>query len=91
MANALNELIKNLRKTFDTDEMWKEGDNLWEDEVNYPISDLLVTDAGRCNWDAIDYIEKNGNFFIHRGDGDSCGWLTGVILDRKTGREIVYG
>ena len=67
-------------------------------KLEFPIEDVLITDGGRCNWDAIDYVEKHGNMWIHAGEKDSFGWLTGVIEPRKLPEwtngikvEIVYG
>ena len=86
----LNNLCENLRKSFDNEDLWKEGDILWAEKFDYPISELLIRASGRCDWESIEYVKKKGNFTIHRGDGDSFGWLSGVIRDKKTGHEIVY-
>lgn len=48
----------------------------------------LINNVGECIWDAHEVLKENG-FRVIKGEGDSFGWLTGVIITTK-GR-IVYG
>jgi len=89
----LDKLISNLRNTFDTDTRFKCGRNgyfMWASKLNYKVSELLIRGNGKCDWDSISYVEKNGEFSIHSGERDSFGWLTGVIEDKKTNKSIIY-
>ena len=48
----------------------------------------LINSVGECIWDAHAVLKENG-FRVVKGEGDSFGWLSGVIITTK-GR-IVYG
>ena len=68
------------------------------DKLEFPIEEVLITNGGRCNWDSINYVEKQADVWIHAGEKDSFGWLTGVIEPNKLPEwtngikvEIVYG
>lgn len=97
----LDELIKKLEETFETNEEFKQDRYnknqyfIWESRLDYDdISDLLITDAGHCNWDNMQYVIDKGGYNIHAGERDSFGWLTGVIEKRYpngTRKSIIYG
>ena len=98
----LDVLIGNLKKTFENDANFEaEEDNprcLWTDSnrIDYPIEKYLITGEGRCNWENMIYLEDKGGFWIHAGEKDSFGWLTGVIEPSKhvnweKRKMIVYG
>lgn len=49
---------------------------------------LFITNNGGCNWTNINKVRDAG-YYIRRGDGDSFGWLVGVIPTKKG--NICYG
>lgn len=98
------DLTENLIRAFNDPELFEQDEETgdyytWSDKLEFPIEKYLITGDGRCNWDAINYVSKHGNFYIHAGDRDSFGWLTGVIEPKKDPPEwtkgkricIVYG
>lgn len=98
------DLTENLIRAFKDPSLFRldnEDDTYYagSDELEFPIESELITGDGRCNWDAINYVSKYGNFYIHAGERDSFGWLTGVIEPKKELPEwtngkricIVYG
>jgi hypothetical protein len=87
----LDELVTNLRETFDKDDGFKlGGEFILASKLNYDVSPLLIRANGICDFDSIEYIEKKGNFKIGPGERDSFGWLTGVITDIKTGKKVIF-
>jgi hypothetical protein len=50
----------------------------------------LITEGGRCDWDNIDVLRKNG-YRVFAGDRDSFGWLTGCVQKKGDPRILVYG
>lgn len=82
----LDELISNLDDTFsDVGNFEREGfrDIMCSNEVDYDVDDLLITDAGRPNYENMRYIEKNSNYMIHPEEQDAFGWLIGCIEQVK--------
>ena len=65
------------------------------DDENHPVSkaalladEVLITDAGGCDWAAIHQLRHFG-YAVYPGERDSFGWLTGCI--EKNHRILVYG
>jgi hypothetical protein len=50
--------------------------------------EALITDQGRCDWDAIQMLKDEG-YEVFAGEQDRWGWLSGCIQTKK-GR-LVYG
>ena len=96
-------MVENLKKTFEKKENFKYDDEeccyyIWDTDLDYEIDDYLITGGGRCCWPAIEYAEKYGNLWIHAGEQDSFGWLTGIIEPKykipwEEGKsvKVVYG
>ena len=96
------DLTENLIRAFKAPSLFVKDDNgdfwTYDTKLNFEIDDILITNGGQCNWEAMEYVMKNGNFRIYAGEKDSFGWLTGVIepLEKPewtNGRRvrIVYG
>lgn len=95
-------LIEKLKKTFSDPSNFEPGSEnpseLYTNDValdyGAEIDNLLITNGGQCNWDNMIYIEDQGNFWIHSGEKDSFGWLTGII-EPKPQKDIkmyiIYG
>ena len=77
------DLTENLIRAFKDPNLFEADENgdfwAYDTELEFPIDDVLITGGGRCNWEAMSYVQKNGDFRIYAGDRDSFGWLTGVI------------
>ena len=58
-------------------------------QVVWLAEELLITSAGRPDHTAMATIAATSGYRVVRGESDSFGWLTGVILTPK-GR-VVYG
>ena len=48
----------------------------------------LISDTGRCNWDAIQIVKQHG-YMVFAGEQDRWGWLSGCIQTKKG--ILVYG
>lgn len=93
-----NLLVLLLKKLEESDEIVQCDSSSYLTDFENPhpcISDVrklaniaLITREGHCDWPKHDYLKANG-FLVTKGEGDSFGWLTGVIHTKK-GR-IVYG
>lgn len=98
IKRELDTLVSNLRGTFSNEELFRPEDDdersLWaySDDLDYPIEEYLI-DCGSCNWENINYVEQAMKVYIHAGERDSFGWLTGVITMGKHGKNlnICYG
>lgn len=85
------DLAENLVRAFNDPDLFElEKDeygreSYWTDSghLPFPIEDELINGEGRCNWDAIFYVETHANVRIHSGEEDSFGWLTAVITPKK--------
>jgi hypothetical protein len=95
-------MVENLKETFSKKENFKYDDEFdlyyaWDTDLDYDIDSILIMGGGCC-WPAIEYASKMGPFWIHAGEKDSFGWLTGVIEPRfeipwaeKKPVRIIYG
>lgn len=79
--------IKNDRHIYLTDGEHGDLHPLVREIVSLADSELVTSD-GNCNWFMHDVLKNNG-FPVVKGEGDSFGWLTGVIKTSKG--QIVYG
>lgn len=59
------------------------------DNVERNANEQLIETDGRCNWHNHKLLKELSGFYVVRGEYDSFGWLSGVIVTPK-GR-IVYG
>jgi len=57
-------------------------------EIDGIIDDILITQKGRPNFDAIIQL-KDAGFRVGPGEQDDFGWLTGVVYTRRG--KIVFG
>lgn len=60
------------------------------DEVVSLCDEYLIAEGGRCNWDNIRILGRNG-YRVFAGEEDSWGWLTGCVQKNDDKRVIVYG
>lgn len=76
LSDILDNLIKNLNNTWDTkvEDEW----TLEESEVDYEISELLVQENGKPDFEIISYIKDRG-YEVRPAETDSFGWLIGII------------
>ena len=97
IIETMDELIRLLKdvdsgsKTIDQEDISsdKRGNIYIDDsEISYLANTLLITNTGRCNWDNIALVRKEG-FDVFAGDQDSFGWLVGCIRTNKG--IITYG
>ena len=58
------------------------------EEIEGLANELLITNKGSCNWEAIKTL-TNAGYPVSRGEADSFGWLSGKIKTNKG--FIVYG
>jgi hypothetical protein len=100
-ADYLHELIIKLKKvdsgeldvvTCTSTEKGYKKFIITQDQIGHELETLackcLITGEGRCNWNNIHEVIKNG-FDVHAGEKDSFGWLTGCIETKKG--TLVYG
>lgn len=59
------------------------------DEIQFIAARLLITDKGEPDFDEIDRLFKEYNYFIYPGERDRFGWVT-ACLETKKGF-IVFG
>ena len=97
---------KKLRETFDDESKFEKfteeyGDETWTEEwyttgipgdlgIAADLYDWLECSSVRPSSKMIQEFREHG-YSVRRGDGDSFGWLTGVVTDLKTGRKICFG
>lgn len=94
---ALSTLIESLKtleadssienKEFLTDGCFDDLPQNIQNVVN-AASEELITSDGYPNYENIGKLRENG-FTVIKGESDSFGWLSGVILTKKG--KIVYG
>lgn len=93
---------KQLRETFDDPNNFEEIDeDGWKSEwYTTGVPGKLGIAADLYNWlecsstrpsnDMIRKFAEHG-YRVHPGERDSFGWLTGVVTDKTTGRNICFG
>jgi hypothetical protein len=60
------------------------------EEVIALACERLITDNGNPNWDNINKLKEYG-YNVRRGDGDSFGWLTGIISKQNNDQILIFG
>ena len=81
-----------LRSIFDNEKLfskkdWIDGD---DESLELNLQDWLDCDSRSPSGSMIREFSHHG-YRVYAGEQDSFGWLTGVVQDKKTGREIVFG
>lgn len=79
-----------LDKTFKNDELWKDGSMIDEYDADLPLFDWFECNACRPATEIVHQLENRG-YWVGPGERDSFGWLTGRIIDKRSGREIIFG
>ena len=54
-------------------------------EIEYKCSEVFIENDGRCNYAAMRAFKSmsGGNMEVVRGEYDSFGWLTGIVVTEK--------
>ena len=80
-----------LKETFETEELfWEHGDWCNAYDLDYDIEDWLECSTTRPSFCMIHEFDLHG-YSVFPTERDSFGWLIGAVLDRKTGKEIIFG
>ena len=93
-----------LRETFDDEskfvkEVFDDGEYIeeWYDSgipgdlgIASDLFDWLECSGCRPSSEMMKEFREHG-YNVRRGDGDSFGWLTGIVHDSVTGRNICFG
>jgi len=99
MSDTVHELIDALmaiEKSEEIKNVWPEGKESCHHDDFHPLvqkviclaDDYLITNSGRPNFVNMEKL-KNSNFPVRKGEGDSFGWLSGIIKTSKG--DIHYG
>lgn len=81
---AYEKLVDYLTKDEATDEE--------SEEMECLACELFIEDGGGTNWAHIEEVYWRYGIWVHAGERDSFGWLTGVVEMLKGGkRDIVFG
>lgn len=92
-----------LRETFDDGSKFEKVEDEWgyteewyttgipgDEGIAGELFDWLECSSSRPSSAMIKEFNDHG-YSVRRGDGDSFGWLTGIVRDSVTGRKICFG
>jgi len=80
-----------LQEAFDTEELfWKDGDSCDANELDFNIMEWLECSGTSPSCEMMNLFRDHGYSVLCK-ERDSFGWLIGAVLDRKTGKEIIFG
>ena len=77
-------------KAFKNDELWKHGPIIEDYDADPSLFDWFECDSHGPATEIKDQISSRG-YWVGPGERDSFGWLTGYIIEKGSGREIVFG
>ncbi len=73
----------------DTEVRLDTTDHALIDEIQFIATRLFVTDKGEPDFNEMDRLQAEFNYFIYPGERDRFGWVTGCLQTKKG--FIVFG
>ena len=68
---------------------WSKMTEEAQEQLDEYCCDLFI-ERGMPKYEAMLELKKNSPYFVFRGDGDSFGWLTGVVYKKLDNGDICH-